>query len=195
MVSLGIQWNCEFCKAAFIPHNKTQKYCSRNCYCKGSVRPKAERFWEKVKKDESGCWLWTAKTNGKYGQIFVRGIGYRYAHRVSWSMANGKEVPVGMDVCHHCDTPLCIRPDHLFVGTRKENMEDCGRKNRFKPRHGETSPFAKLKERDIQRIIDRRCNGETWQAIAKSYGVGTTICRNIYNGKKWKSVPYQLRLL
>jgi len=77
-----------------------------------------ERFWAKVEKTDD-CWLWTGATFGDgYGNC-----SRLRAHRVSWELANGP-VPGGLCVLHHCDRPLCVRPRHLFLGTRKDNSDD-----------------------------------------------------------------------
>lgn len=86
--------------------------------------PIADRFWAKVEKTE-GCWEWTGSKSRKgYGQ-FNEGR----AHRVSWEMHNGP-IPEGMFVCHHCDNPPCVRPDHLFIGDNAANMRDAFAKGR-----------------------------------------------------------------
>ena len=88
-----------------------------------------ERFWEKVVKTDS-CWLWTASKRGKgYGYFWFNNKHNR-AHRVAWELTSG-EVPEGMLVCHKCDNRLCVNPDHLWLGTDKENIRDCVDKGRF----------------------------------------------------------------
>jgi hypothetical protein len=80
----------------------------------------------------SGCWLWQRSVCGgrlKYGQFSIDGRCI-LAHRASYLLHKGP-IPPGMDVCHSCDTPLCVNPDHLFVGTRKRNMEDAKSKGRM----------------------------------------------------------------
>lgn len=95
-------------------------------------------FNKKVSKTNS-CWLWIGsqrKPRGKggwgaYGHFCPkRGVRY-FAHRFSWEVNFGP-IPDGMLVCHKCDNPTCVRPDHLFIGTQKDNMEDAKRKGRLK---------------------------------------------------------------
>lgn len=81
-----------------------------------------KRFWIKVKKTDS-CWLWMAgKFHFGHGRFKIRNKN-KQAHRVSWEMKNGP-IPNGMLVCHKCDVPSCVNPDHLFLGTYKDNMQD-----------------------------------------------------------------------
>jgi hypothetical protein len=89
----------------------------------------AIRFWKKV--DTSGeCWEWRASLwGGGYG-CFWTGEKRALAHRVSWELAHG-EIPSGMCVCHSCDNKLCVRPDHLFLGTQRDNVQDAIKKNRL----------------------------------------------------------------
>jgi len=86
------------------------------------------RFWPKVAKSD-GCWLWTASgTDDGYGQLKFQGKRY-YAHHLSVRLS-GREIPTGMIVCHKCDVPKCVRPDHLYVATMAENQQDSVRKGR-----------------------------------------------------------------
>ena len=85
----------------------------------GKLPMTVERFWSKVNKTES-CWLWMASTvwNG-YGRFRV-GSTLQRAHRISWELYNGP-IPDGLSILHSCDTPACVRPDHLFLGTQEDN--------------------------------------------------------------------------
>jgi len=104
-----------------------------------------DRFWSKVQKTEN-CWLWMgARTKLGYGQRGGRKTGRRYTHRLSWEMRFGP-IPEGLCVLHHCDNPPCVNPDHLFLGTKKDNTQDMIAKGRGRgPRFsGETHPGARL---------------------------------------------------
>lgn len=96
------------------------------------MRTMEERFWEKVEKSD-GCWLWTGSTISGYGYLHSGDKLVRKplrAHRASWAIHHGP-IPDGLWVLHHCDTPLCVRPDHLFLGDRRANMLDAARKGRI----------------------------------------------------------------
>ena len=87
-----------------------------------------KRFWSKVKKTD-GCWLWTGHLDYQGYGDFTIGRKQRYrAHRYS-VILDGRD-PTGKYVCHHCDNPSCVRPDHLFIGTPLDNMQDKMKKGR-----------------------------------------------------------------
>jgi len=89
------------------------------------------RFEKFIYKDKSGCWIWTGGRDSKnYGNFWFCGKTVA-AHRVSYELYKGK-IPDGMCACHSCDTPDCVNPDHLWLGTLKENTRDCMKKGRSK---------------------------------------------------------------
>lgn len=91
------------------------------------------RFWSKVNKTKD-CWFWLASgTDDGYGQLKFRGKRM-YAHHISVALS-GRIIPLGKIVCHTCDTPSCVRPDHLWIGTMKENQLDASRKGRCRNRY------------------------------------------------------------
>lgn len=140
------------------------------------------RFWDKVDKSGS-CWLWTGSNKPRgYGQIKVEGKTI-FAHRLSWELAYGP-IPEGLYVCHRCDVPACVRPDHLFLGTQTDNMADRDAKGRTQ--HGENHYKAKLCELDVWLI--KNIEGQSGRAIAKWFDVCPGTVYDILNGKTWAHV-------
>ena len=140
--------------------------------------PLEQRFWAKV--DTSGdCWTWTGsiRTTG-YGQ-FGTPDGPRQAHRIAWCLARGP-IPDGLQVCHRCDNRLCVRPDHLFLGTQADNMRDMIRKGRAAVR--ERHPMARLSRAQAESI---RADTRTQQQIADEYGISQTHVGKIKRGLVW----------
>jgi hypothetical protein len=142
----------------------------------------ADRFWEKV--DKSGeCWVWLGATQHRYGAINLGGSTNKVlrAHRLSWEWAYGP-VPPGMQVCHRCDNPPCVRPEHLFLGTMADNMADASTKRRFAPRR-------RLTEQQVLDIRRRHATGETQKALAREYGVWHGQISRIIRGEEWRHLP------
>lgn len=205
-----ITLTCRFCDSSFRPNSRNPQFCSRSCYRRFKLAPEqtSHRFWSKVDKDGE-CWLWTASlgTTG-YGQIGHRGKMVK-AHRVAWELTNGP-IPNGMYVCHQCDNPPCVRPDHLFLGSPAANTKDMVDKGRAgatlhpervprgdrhgahthpeKMARGERHPNTHLTATDVIAIRARFANGEVQQAIADDYGVCRATVQNIAKRKAWGHV-------
>jgi len=87
-----------------------------------------DKFWNSLDKSDD-CWLWKkCKNKNQYGHITYGGLGYQ-THRLAYTLAKGP-IPKGLLVCHTCDTPACCNPDHLFLGTAKDNAADMISKGR-----------------------------------------------------------------
>jgi len=144
------------------------------------------RFWAKVQKGE-GCWEWQASTARGYGQMGTmvggRHVTYR-AHRLSWAVHNGP-VPQGMDVCHRCDNPPCVRPDHLFVATRQGNLADASDKGRTAS--GVRNGHSRLSAVDVARIRERVALGERSSDVAADTGVSYSHVRDLINHRRWRA--------
>ena len=151
-----------------------------------------DRFWAKVDKTDS-CWLWTAaKVRHGYG-LFHWPQGDRQAqgtaHRYSWRLHRG-EIPAEMFVLHRCDNPSCVNPDHLFLGTHRENMKDKMAKGRWNTGHG------KRIAPDTVRLIRREVNNGTSRgAMARRLGVSATMVSEICSGKRWKNITDEIPTL
>lgn len=144
------------------------------------------RFFAKVEVvGDDDCWLWTAATfdNG-YGVFQMDGSPKR-AHRVSYEMHHGP-IPDGMKVCHECDTPACVNPRHLFLGTDADNMADRDRKGRHVAFRGEGHPMAKLSE---QQVADIRIASGKQVDIAAAYGISFQQVSKIKLGQCWLDKP------
>ena len=142
---------------------------------------------------DTGCWNWTSSTRNNYGRLIVgsRTDGTRKsvsAHRLSYETFVGT-IPDGMVVCHKCDNPKCINPDHLFVGTRQDNVDDREAKNRNNHFVGESSGRAKLSETDVVSMRRLREKGETFQSIADRFGVAKKTTIQAVKGETWKHIP------
>jgi HNH endonuclease len=94
---------------------------------------RVRRFWAKVGRSGDGCWPWLGtQTSAGYGRVMVFGRRM-YAHRFALQLALGRQLGAGELVCHRCDNPKCVRPDHLFVGSQTDNMRDASDKGRCRP--------------------------------------------------------------
>lgn len=149
------------------------------------------RFWEKVQKTET-CWLWKGAVNwtaGGYGKIPTsRKAGRRRflsAHRVAWELQVG-EIPHGFCVLHRCDTPLCVNPDHLFLGTQTDNVMDMLKKGRQR-----TNPVRKLTVEQVRQIRALKAEGVSDHELARRFGVVPGNIWNIVARKSWKSIDNQ----
>ena len=151
-----------------------------------------ERFWSKVKKGDR-CWEWTAAlTSDGYGRFWLdaKTLG---AHRISWEIANGA-IPKGFCVCHRCDNPRCVRPDHLFLGTNADNLRDMRQKGRNSAppdNRGERCGMSKLTARQVLEIRRRRSNGEEGAALGDEFGVSAMQIYRIALRQRWGHLDEQ----
>lgn len=147
--------------------------------CGYKPTPLMDRFWPKVNKTES-CWIWTAnKISGGYGRISTRRCAYEFAHRISWMVHFGD--PGKLHVLHRCDNRACVRPDHLFLGTCFDNMQDCSAKGRIA--FGERNAHTKLSNAEAFEIKKLLVSGTPQRHIAKQFGVCRSLIASIAVGK------------
>ena len=144
--------------------------------------PIESRFYQKVRKEPSGCHEWTGHVmrNG-YGQVSFHQKP-EYSHRVAWELAFGP-IPEGKYILHKCDNRKCVNPEHLFTGTFQDNMDDMVRKKR--QASGNRSGRRKISS-DLARKI--RDSVGTQAAIAANFGVSQCTVSMIRSGRIWKDI-------
>ena len=166
-----------------------------------------DRFWSKVEKSD-GCWNWVGSKSCGYGSLSINGRAIK-AHRWSFTQAFGA-IPDGLFVCHKCDNPACVRPDHLFLGTNKDNLIDCAKKGRnamqkhpersalhdpnirAKLDKGEGNYAAKLTEGQVAEIRKRYKResymGSNARNLAEEFGVNKATIQRIVKGDIWTHI-------
>jgi hypothetical protein len=165
------------------------QFCSTDCYRVYQRRTAAEtlvdRFWSKVNKNTAtGCWLWTASTVRGYGQWSFRDAeGVQHAtnaHRFAWELLRGP-IPAGKCLCHDCpggDNPLCLNPDHLFVGTIQENLNDA----RAKRRLIDGNHLVKVDDAGVADIRANYVPRKNGKQLAAKYGIHIVSLLRIVRG-------------
>jgi hypothetical protein len=143
------------------------------------------RFWAVVIKTET-CWLYVGNLHEKgYGKFYYHGH-QEFAHRVSWEWEYGP-IPEGLLVCHDCDVPNCVRPDHLWLGTNQENVIDCVRKGRWDKR-GLRNSQAQLNEEIVREIRLLAAQGVRQCEIGRQIGIPRGHVHAVVKRKLWAHV-------
>jgi HNH endonuclease len=179
MARKTIPFTCKGCGVIFhrIPRPANRnKYCTNKCQAAHvQIEPLIDRFNRYVRKDASGCWHWTGATDAKgYGSLLIDRQGVR-AHRLAYMLFVG-DIPDGHLVCHHCDEPSCVNPDHLFTGTNTDNMRDMVLKDRRS--HTLT----------VEQAIAIRNDPRLLREIAAEYNVSFQFICDIKKYRVWKYV-------
>lgn len=160
----------------FFDFNR-RKYCNKRCVADSQKRQSAEhiklRLMKKV-KEVGACWIWQGLCYPDgYGKLKINGR-YQGTHRVAYSLFIGP-IPDGLCVCHHCDTPGCVNPAHLFVGTNTDNMRDM----KLKGRAACGTTGRRLSRSEVIEIVDRLSKGILPSKIATAFGVTVWTIRRI----------------
>ncbi len=147
-----------------------------------------DRFFDYVDAGAGeSCHLWTRHFDGHgYGLVWLDGK-YKLAHRVSWEIKNGPR-PDGLCVLHTCDRPSCVNPEHLWLGTHKDNAVDRVAKGRQSDTRGEANGNARL---TWAHVVEIRESTETTVVLAARFGVSQSHLSSIKRGRAWKSRPTQ----
>lgn len=153
--------------------------------------PVEDRFLSKVIiKADNECWIWNAslrKAGGgfKYGQFSFNGYP-EWAHRVAYILFNGP-IPEGAKVCHSCDNTLCVNPNHLFLGTQKDNIHDMMAKDRD-AFTGERNHNSKMTKAKVLRARTLRKKGMSYASIGKILKVSISTIVDIIKNRTWSHV-------
>lgn len=192
----GKFWNCICeCGTTQVVYGVTiRSGGSKSCGClkaeKNSIAMKAmrirqagtlhDRFFSRFVKLDNGCWQWRAHTDKDGYGVLPGDRKNTRAHRLSYEIHKGS-IPDGLIVCHDCDNPGCVNPDHLFVGTIKDNAQDALRKKRHYV--GEKNGRSKLTEQNVKEILNSGLNG---QQLADKFGVSRSTINNVRRGDTWQ---------
>jgi hypothetical protein len=198
----GLTWDCRACVNKRAAEYRSRPEIKARWRAPGGYADTFEaklerdkkRFWDQVKAEVGSCWLWQGpKSSDGYGRFNSRAYGKRFrAHRFAW-LATFGTLPEELHGCHKCDTPLCVRPDHLFMGTARENSHDAQQKGRLsvpgKGLKGAANKRAKLTETDVVAIRQAYADGVSKiPGLARRYGVSTTVIHHVVTRKSWKHI-------
>lgn len=166
---------CAHCRRFMNPSTKGRA-CSYRCQLLSKVNMGAA----------DACWLWKPPpaVNG-YGQMNAAGQ-IRSAHHMMWELWNGRPVPKGFQLRHTCDVRRCCNPNHLLVGTAKENIQDMIERGNF--HHGENHCHAIRTNAEVTEMRRLFAAGMSQAAIARRYGVRSSYVWRIVNRKIWRYV-------
>lgn len=157
---------------------------------------RTERFWlivdtngPTVRDDLGPCWVWVNRpTRNGYG-VFGFENKQEYAHRYSWELHFGP-IPPGLEVCHKCDNRRCVRSDHLFLGTQKDNIRDAAAKGRLRTRayKGEENGSHKLTEKTVLTIRNLCAEGVSQKELIVTLGMSQTTISAVVARRSWKHI-------
>ena len=143
------------------------------------------RFWSYVNKTDS-CWEWAKSTVRGYGSFGAGGVTV-YCHKLSWCLHHGP-VPDGLCVLHRCDNRKCVNPEHLFLGTREDNIRDMIAKDRSINLSGSSHGMSKLTEDQVRYIKTKLLSQQSLSSLSREFGVSVQTIYAIHHGKTWKHV-------
>lgn len=183
---------CEWCDKKLTEKQikNGNRFCGYSCSNKWAADQRAipaeVRFWNFV--DKSGdCWVWTGGTDKDgYGVFNARTKRYTKAHRFVYRLAYG-QIPKGKIICHHCDNPSCVNPEHIYLGTYKTNAQDMARRGRMKKQNGTDNHAAVLNWEKVRKIREMWQSGKyTQKAIADYFNVSRGCITGIIYNVNWK---------
>lgn len=148
-------------------------------------RPLRERFWRNVIKTDT-CWIWASGRFGRgYGAFKWTDGRTIQAHRAAWMLERGT-IGSGLFVCHICDVRLCVRPDHLFLGTNSDNQRDAAAKGILRGHPGDEHPMRKVSSVAVQEMRRSSAKGTDAVTIARQFGLSRGHTYDILSGRAWR---------
>jgi hypothetical protein len=148
--------------------------------------PIQDRVNDKIQISDTGCWLWTdSLVTGGYGGITINKKRYRATHIV-YKLYKNIDIPEGKMLCHTCDNPACVNPDHLFIGNQIDNLRDMRLKNRHA--FGSGNGTAKLSEKIVPIIREANKAGFSVASIARYFRMNSSVISKVVNTKTWRHV-------
>ena len=174
--------SCGRSKLVRVHHLRSGR--SKSCGCRHGLSPK-QYLMSKVKFNDNGCWEWFGAADSKgYGSC--SSYGYTTStHRLSYMLHFG-EIHGDLHVCHRCDNPKCCNPDHLFLGTVKDNMQDRVDKDRVLK--GSDHPNSKLTESLVTQARQEYDNGSSVLELANNYNITSGAMRQFLKQITWKHI-------
>lgn len=148
--------------------------------------PVSDRFWKQIERTKD-CWNWSGTyDNHGYGRFRYDGRKWR-AHRLAWLFSIGF-IPGSLHVLHKCDNPKCCNPNHLWLGTHQDNIDDREKNGRNRPPIGERHSCHVLTEVEVKNIRKLLSSGKGMTFLSIKYGVSKTTIWNIQTRKTWKHI-------
>jgi lambda repressor-like predicted transcriptional regulator len=142
------------------------------------------------------CMLWQGCRGSRgYGLMAVGKYNREATHRVAWAIANNKRPPAGMHVMHSCDTPQCVNPAHLSIGTAKDNQRDSVNKGRKNSLKGSANKWAKTTEDALITAAALFANGHTYRSISARLGISRAALVKTLQGHRWPHIQPVLRAI
>lgn len=153
------------------------------------------RLAERVEK-VGDCQIWRgARGSRGYGSMSIGKYWSEASHRVAWAIDNGKRPPKGMHVMHSCDTPSCVNPLHLSIGTAKDNQRDCSIKGRKKTRRGSRHEWSRYTEEQMISAASLFAAGKTYAQVSERLCINRGTLEATLQGRRWPHIQPIIRAI